>query len=465
MALLVFGMVYVNNVTFAQTQNVLAPVAESILAMNLKDFEKVVEEESTRNIELELIKSKRTFVTGDTVSVKWNYLKGTAQKILILLLNEDVVIAADHMYIENLKQKTADFVISDEIPSGKYFIAILSNDIDPTFDVTKSFKIKTRTKAQKPISIKQKVSDSRNKASNAAAKANLGNARAYGELFYDLTGSYTNVCSKNDPGMEESINTAGKSVNSKTNCDSSALAWAAEVKLKAKEGYFCVDSTGFAQIQNKSKGSSSTGCDGSKDTTKTENKIKKTKNTSIEPEITKDDHFINGSINSKVKVLTYTDLECPYCKTFDATIQRLIERYGNDVAFVYRHYPLSQIHSSAELAANATECIAKLGGEKKFSTYVHDVFQSAPAGLNEDNLSKLARQNGVNEKSFQMCLDKRMYSDEVMRDQTKGNIIAQTETMFGTPYSLVYGPKGQIEKIVGNQPYDIVVNTIDGLLR
>src|SRR3989344_5249475 len=76
--------------------------------------------------------------------------------------------------------------------------------------------------------------------------------------------------------------------------------------------------------------------------------------------ITDDDH-IRGNPNAPVKIVEYSDTECPFCKAFHATLQKAAQEYGNDVAWVYRHFPLDQLHSKARKEAVALECATDQG--------------------------------------------------------------------------------------------------------
>lgn len=106
------------------------------------------------------------------------------------------------------------------------------------------------------------LNTARSKGADAAVKANLANARAQAELFYDAnTNSYAGVCGTTAVGgvktINESVLAAAKAVGltsvavngtgttTTSTCNASATAWAAEVPLKAG-GLYCVDSTGKA---------------------------------------------------------------------------------------------------------------------------------------------------------------------------------------------------------------------------
>src|SRR3989344_4437991 len=76
--------------------------------------------------------------------------------------------------------------------------------------------------------------------------------------------------------------------------------------------------------------------------------------------IAADDH-VRGNPNAPVKIVEYSDTECPFCKAFHATLQEASEEYGDDVAWVYRHFPLDQLHTKARKEAVALECAAEQG--------------------------------------------------------------------------------------------------------
>ena len=61
--------------------------------------------------------------------------------------------------------------------------------------------------------------------------------------------------------------------------------------------------------------------------------------------ITGADH-IRGNPNARVKIVEYSDFECPFCKRFHPTMQKVMDEYGKggEVACVYRHFSLDSLH-------------------------------------------------------------------------------------------------------------------------
>ena len=84
---------------------------------------------------------------------------------------------------------------------------------------------------------------------------------------------------------------------------------------------------------------------------------------------------IKGNKNAQLALIEYSDYECPFCKRFHPTVNQTLSEYGDKIMYVYRHFPLSQIHPNAQKLAEAGECVLKLGGEQKFWAYTDKAFE------------------------------------------------------------------------------------------
>src|SRR3990167_11318401 len=86
--------------------------------------------------------------------------------------------------------------------------------------------------------------------------------------------------------------------------------------------------------------------------------------------ISKDDH-IRGNPDAPVKIVEYSDTECPFCKRFHDTMKQVMDEYGKTgkVAWVYRNFPLDQLHPKARNEAIALECAGDQGGNDPFWAY------------------------------------------------------------------------------------------------
>ena len=91
------------------------------------------------------------------------------------------------------------------------------------------------------------LNTARDKGANAAAKANLNNARAQAELFYDDNGrTYTTVCTTGTNNISANVTAADGAVSGTAACFDIQGGWAVSVDLNSPEGFYCVDSSGVA---------------------------------------------------------------------------------------------------------------------------------------------------------------------------------------------------------------------------
>ncbi len=77
------------------------------------------------------------------------------------------------------------------------------------------------------------------------------------------------------------------------------------------------------------------------------------------PAATSTDH-ITGPENASITFIEYSDYQCPFCATFDTTMNEILETFPNDVRLVYRDFPLNN-HKNAVPAAKAAHAAAKQG--------------------------------------------------------------------------------------------------------
>ncbi len=80
-----------------------------------------------------------------------------------------------------------------------------------------------------------------------------------------------------------------------------------------------------------------------------------------------------GPAQSKLLLVEFADFECPHCKEAQPTVERLMKDYPQ-ARFVAEQFPLRQIHSEAERAAEAGVCAAKLGGNEAYFKYADAVY-------------------------------------------------------------------------------------------
>jgi protein-disulfide isomerase len=159
------------------------------------------------------------------------------------------------------------------------------------------------------------------------------------------------------------------------------------------------------------------------------------KTATIKP-VTSADHIL-GNPDAKVLMVEYSDTECPFCKLFTPTMEKIIDTYAKDgsVAWVYRQFPIAALHSRAPKEAEATECVNKIAGNDVFWKYLQKIYAVTPAnnGLDPAQLAILAAGFGVDKNAFQACLDSNTFTTKIQSDYNDA-IAAGGQ---GTPYTVL----------------------------
>jgi len=169
------------------------------------------------------------------------------------------------------------------------------------------------------------------------------------------------------------------------------------------------------------------------------------------------DHII-GNPNAPVKIIEFSDIQCPYCRQFHPTMQQAMEEYGKQgkVAWIYRHFPLVSIHPLAMPAALASECAFEQGGNDIFWAYINKLFAD---GLTEEaQISAAAVSLGLDTARFDECLRSEKYKTKIEMDMQN----ALDSGVSGTPSSIVLDRNGKVVGVLGGaNPYTQVKALID----
>ncbi len=142
-----------------------------------------------------------------------------------------------------------------------------------------------------------------------------------------------------------------------------------------------------------------------------------------------------GPKNAVVVIQEWADFQCPFCKRVEAELQSLQQEFPTQVRIVWRHLPLP-FHNYAPLAAEAAEEALAQGGNAAFWKF-HDrlMAESAPEGLSEPNLQKIAKELGLNTARFQLALANHTHSELVQADSK----LAESIGISGTPAFVING--------------------------
>jgi protein-disulfide isomerase len=180
------------------------------------------------------------------------------------------------------------------------------------------------------------------------------------------------------------------------------------------------------------------------------------------PPVTDKDHIV-GSREAELIVVEYSDTECPFCKTFHNTMRELIQSYEGKVSWVYRHFPIAQLHSKAMKEAEATECAVELGGNLVFWKYLNRMMEITNSNntLDPSELPKIAGAVGLDINQFNTCLSSGRYTEFINKSVEE----AIKAGALGTPYSIILTRDGKKVLINGAEPMAMVKTKIDSLLK
>ena len=127
------------------------------------------------------------------------------------------------------------------------------------------------------------------------------------------------------------------------------------------------------------------------------------------------DHVL-GDASAKLTLLEYGDYECPACIQAEPLMQHLVESHRGRLQFVFRHFPLMEVHPNAELAAEAAEAAAAQG---QFWPMHHLLFAQvhhlAPAAL-----AGYAQSLGLDMNRFNAEMGDRIYTQRVQEHRRAG---------------------------------------------
>ncbi|WP_266079039.1 DsbA family protein [Haladaptatus caseinilyticus] len=148
--------------------------------------------------------------------------------------------------------------------------------------------------------------------------------------------------------------------------------------------------------------------------------------------INEHDH-VDGAADAAVTLVEYGDYECPYCEEAQQSVKELRRTMGDRVQFVFRHFPLTQLHPHAQRAAEAAEAAAEQG---KFWE-MHDLLFEHPSEITEGELQDAAETLDLDMNQFNDELTMHTHRNRVHEDLVSG---AQSG-VIGTPTFFIDGER------------------------
>ena len=142
------------------------------------------------------------------------------------------------------------------------------------------------------------------------------------------------------------------------------------------------------------------------------------------------DH-IRGSHDAPVTLVEYGDYECPYCGQAEVAIRELLESFGDDLRYVWRHLPLNDVHTNAQIAAEAAEAAAAQGSFWDF----HDRLLTNQDDLSPRGLARRAEEAGLDAERFWEDLRHHHFAERIADDVAS----ADASGVAGTPSFFING--------------------------
>jgi protein-disulfide isomerase len=159
--------------------------------------------------------------------------------------------------------------------------------------------------------------------------------------------------------------------------------------------------------------------------------------TQEEVTIRETDHVF-GNPAAKVTLVEFGDFQCPACGAYEPIVEQVLKDNQNDVKFVFRHFPLMQIHQNALLAAKATEAAGLQGKFWEMHHMLYAKQKEWSEGLNaRDYILQYARSLKLDIPRFTNDLSSKAVEEKILAEYKEG---ARLDVQ-GTPTFFLNGKK------------------------
>ncbi len=151
----------------------------------------------------------------------------------------------------------------------------------------------------------------------------------------------------------------------------------------------------------------------------------------LSDEVDPDRDHVRGSEQAPVTLVEYGDYECPYCGQAEVVIRELLVSFGDDLRYVWRHLPLTDVHPNAQMAAEASEAAAAQGAFWE----MNDKLLQHQDELATRQLARYAEELGLDVERFLDELRRRVHAARVAEDVAT----ADASGVAGTPSFFING--------------------------
>lgn len=185
---------------------------------------------------------------------------------------------------------------------------------------------------------------------------------------------------------------------------------------------------------------------------------------SLVPPVTQADHIL-GNPDAPIVVIEYSDIECPFCKQFHLTMKQIMSEYGDagQVAWVYRNFPLTQLHPNAPRLAETAECVASVSGNRAYWNFLDEIFAIAPGNTQfpMNRLNEAVQNVGASVGEVEACVDAGTFRARVEKDFND----AVATGGQGTPHNIIVTRAGSVIPVPGAQPYNQMRAIIETIIQ
>ncbi len=178
--------------------------------------------------------------------------------------------------------------------------------------------------------------------------------------------------------------------------------------------------------------------------------------------VSSSDHIL-GNPTAPVMIVEYSDFDCTFCKGFHETLNQITANEGanGNVAWVFRQFPLSEIHPNAFSHARAAECAAQVAGNDAFWKFTDALFAHQP--VDPATYGTLAASIGISGNAFATCYANASTTLDARITADRQNALSMGAS--GTPFSIII-VKGKAPIVMaGGYSYDAVKLLIDQALE
>ena len=169
--------------------------------------------------------------------------------------------------------------------------------------------------------------------------------------------------------------------------------------------------------------------------------------------------LVYGKEDSKVVLIEYGDFQCPGCGAVHPRVKDLVEKYKSDITFVFRNYPLTQLHANARAAAAAAEAAGLKGKYWEMHNTLfesQDEWSESSTSERSDLFATYAQQSGVKKADFTSSLENS--NDRINKKINFDMALGKKVDVSGTPTFFLNGKQLTEQQVGSDDAFEKAIN-------